>query len=74
VESDARYQNWGLYARLLEASRWYMRTALAAWLVFRDSLVHHQTGSVFSRLREYFRRHWVKPARRVRRRVRVAER
>ena len=26
VESDARFHNWGLYVRLLEASRWYMRT------------------------------------------------
>ena len=26
VESDARYQNWGLYVRLLEASRFYMRS------------------------------------------------
>jgi len=26
VENDTRYQNWGLYVRLLEASRLYMRT------------------------------------------------
>ena len=44
-------KTWGLHS-----------DALAAWLVFRDSLAHHQLGSVFSRMREYFRRHWVKPA------------
>ncbi len=26
VETDPRYQNWGLYVRLLEASRLYMRS------------------------------------------------
>jgi tetratricopeptide (TPR) repeat protein len=44
-------KTWGLHS-----------DALAAWLVFRDSLAHHQLGSVFPRMREYFRRHWVKPA------------
>ncbi len=36
--------------------------ALAAWLVFRDSLRQRRLDSVFTRLRNYFRRHWVKPA------------
>ncbi len=36
--------------------------ALAAWLVFRDSLAHSQISSLFPRMREYFRRHWVQPA------------
>jgi tetratricopeptide (TPR) repeat protein len=44
-------KTWGLHSY-----------ALAAWLVFRDSLAHHQLGSVFPRMREYFCRHWVKPA------------
>ncbi|HEV7504188.1 MAG TPA: hypothetical protein VGS07_04690 [Thermoanaerobaculia bacterium] len=44
-------KSWGLHSY-----------ALAAWLVFRDSLVHRRLDSVFSRMREYFRRHWVKPA------------
>jgi tetratricopeptide (TPR) repeat protein len=44
-------KNWGLHS-----------DALAAWLVFRDSLKQRQLDSVFPRMREYFRRHWVKPA------------
>jgi tetratricopeptide (TPR) repeat protein len=44
-------KSWGLHS-----------DALAAWLVFRDALTHRRLDSVFSRMREYFRRHWVKPA------------
>ncbi|HEX4959963.1 MAG TPA: tetratricopeptide repeat protein [Thermoanaerobaculia bacterium] len=44
-------KTWGLH-----------NDALAAWLVFRDALASRQVGSVFSRMRDYFRRHWVKPA------------
>ncbi|HSS52688.1 MAG TPA: tetratricopeptide repeat protein [Thermoanaerobaculia bacterium] len=44
-------KSWGLHSY-----------ALAAWLVFRDSLRTRRLDSVFSRMREYFRRHWVKPA------------
>jgi len=44
-------KSWGLHSY-----------ALAAWLVFRDALTHRRLDSVFSRLREYFHRHWVKPA------------
>lgn len=44
-------KSWGLHSY-----------ALAAWLVFRDSLAQRRMDSVFTRMREYFRRHWVKPA------------
>ncbi len=44
-------QAWGLHS-----------DALAAWLVFRDSLAHRQLDSLFPRIRDYFRRHWVTPA------------
>lgn len=44
-------KSWGLHSY-----------ALAAWLVFRDSLRQSRADSVFTRMREYFRRHWVKPA------------
>jgi tetratricopeptide (TPR) repeat protein len=44
-------KSWGLSSYIL-----------AAWLVFRDSLAQQQLGSLFPRMREYFRRHWVKPA------------
>jgi tetratricopeptide (TPR) repeat protein len=44
-------KTWGLH-----------NDALAAWLVFRDSLAHHRMESLFPRIREYFRRHWVRPA------------
>ncbi|MFY9819980.1 MAG: tetratricopeptide repeat protein [Thermoanaerobaculia bacterium] len=43
-------KSWGLHSY-----------ALAAWLVFRDSLAQCRMDSVFTRMREYFRRHWVKP-------------
>ncbi len=43
-------KSWGLHSY-----------ALSAWLVFQDSLAQRRMDSVFTRMREYFRRHWVKP-------------
>jgi tetratricopeptide (TPR) repeat protein len=43
-------QAWGLH-----------RFALAAWLVFAEALANHQIDSLFERIRDYYRRHWVKP-------------
>jgi hypothetical protein len=41
---------WGLH-----------KYALAAWLVFRDALAQHNMDTIFSRIREYYRRYWVRP-------------
>jgi len=43
-------QAWGLH-----------RYALAAWTVFQKALVQGQVERVFGKIREYYRRHWVKP-------------
>jgi tetratricopeptide (TPR) repeat protein len=48
-------RNWGLH-----------KDALAAWIVFQDSLQALQDnkalGDLCGRIQEYFRRHWVRPA------------
>jgi len=44
-------QAWGLH-----------RYALAAWLAFQEALEQGWVLGVFDRMREYYRRHWVKPA------------
>ncbi|HSN89250.1 MAG TPA: hypothetical protein VL025_20965 [Thermoanaerobaculia bacterium] len=41
---------WGLH-----------RYALSAWLVLEDAIGQQQAGSIFQRIREYYRRHWVNP-------------
>jgi len=68
VESEKQYHTFGLYLRLLEASRPLMkawglhRYALAAWEVFQQALAQHQAGDIFRRINEYYRRHWAQPA------------
>jgi hypothetical protein len=41
---------WGLH-----------RYALAAWLLFQEAITQREAETVFRRIREYYRRHWVKP-------------
>jgi tetratricopeptide (TPR) repeat protein len=43
---------------------WRIHTdALAAWIVFQQALARQQVeGVVFDRVRQYFRRHWIRPA------------
>ena len=49
-------RSWGLH-----------KDALAAWIVFQESLQASQQdgralGELCGRIQEYFRRHWVRPA------------
>lgn len=43
-------QAWGLH-----------RYALAAWIVFQEALAHGRAEGIFQRIREYYRRSWVRP-------------
>lgn len=43
-------ESWGLHT-----------DALAAWLLFQRALGRRDCGTLFTRIREYYQRHWVRP-------------